>query len=137
LTNVNSELYTYVIDTELQLSGKKSLKIPNGQSEQYKYQNIVYFWVFQSNVFILMLRRTSHLNQCSYLEIRCFKSGSMNKCSQSLHITVLSNTHGKIMRTVICIPIQSHQSSQARSTTWRTSNGCNYDSVFSVLQLTM
>jgi hypothetical protein len=35
--------------------------------------------------------------------------------------------------TVICIPIQSHQSNQARSTTWRTSNGCNYSSVYSML----
>jgi hypothetical protein len=33
LTNVYSELYTYVIDTELQLSGKKSLTIPKEQSE--------------------------------------------------------------------------------------------------------
>jgi hypothetical protein len=35
--------------------------------------------------------------------------------------------------TDICIPIQSHQSGQARSTTWRTSNGCNYSSVYSML----
>jgi len=35
--------------------------------------------------------------------------------------------------TDICIPIQSHQSSQARSTTWRTSDGCNYSSVYSML----
>ena len=33
VTNMQSELYRYVMDTELQLSGKKSLKIPNGQSE--------------------------------------------------------------------------------------------------------
>ena len=39
--------------------------------------------------------------------------------------------------TVVCIPIQSHQSNQARSTTWRTSNGCYYSSLYSMLYLTM
>jgi hypothetical protein len=54
--------------------------------------------LFQKNVFILLLRRTSHLNKCSYLEIRCFQSCPMNECSQSLPITVLWNTHRKILR---------------------------------------
>jgi hypothetical protein len=56
------------------------------------------FELFQWNVFILLLRRTSHLNKCSYLEIRCFQSCSMNECSQSLPFTVLRNTHSKILR---------------------------------------
>ena len=33
-----------------------------------------------------------------YFEIRCFQSGSMNECSQSLPITVWSNTHSNILR---------------------------------------
>ena len=56
------------------------------------------FELFPLNVLILWLRRASHLNKCSYLEIRCFQSCSMNECSQSLPITVTRNTHSKIMR---------------------------------------
>jgi hypothetical protein len=56
------------------------------------------FELFLLNVFILLLRRISHLHTCSYLEIRCFQSCSMNECSQSLPITVLRNTHRKIVR---------------------------------------
>jgi hypothetical protein len=37
LTNVHSELHRYVIDTELQLSGKKSLKIPKDGKNRYKF----------------------------------------------------------------------------------------------------
>ena len=40
----NSTLY--VIDTELQLSGKKNLKIPNGQSESIF--GVAYFVIFRA-----------------------------------------------------------------------------------------
>jgi hypothetical protein len=33
-----------------------------------------------------------------YFEIRCFQSGSMNECPQSLPIAVWSNTHNNILR---------------------------------------
>jgi hypothetical protein len=46
LTNVHSELYRYVIDTELQLSGKKRLKIPKEQSESIF--GVAYFVFFHA-----------------------------------------------------------------------------------------
>jgi hypothetical protein len=43
---VHSELYIYVIDTELQLSGMMSLKIPNGQSKLIF--GVAYFVIFRA-----------------------------------------------------------------------------------------
>ena len=70
--------------------------ILTNDSNTYTKILCIFEW-FQYNVFILFLRRTSHLNKCSYLEIRCFQSYSMNECSQFLPITVLRNTHSKIL----------------------------------------
>jgi hypothetical protein len=51
LTNVHSELYRYVIDTELQLSGKKRLKIPKGQSESiFGVAYFVFFHAWQNKI---------------------------------------------------------------------------------------
>jgi hypothetical protein len=46
LANVHSELYRYVIDTELQLTSKKILKIQNGQSE--KKFGVAYFVIVRA-----------------------------------------------------------------------------------------
>ena len=55
LTNVHSELYRYVIDTELQLSGKKCWKIPKEQSESiFGVAYFVFFHAWQNKITYFM-----------------------------------------------------------------------------------
>ena len=86
--------------------------------------------MFHYNEFILLLRRTSHLNKCSYLEIRFFQSYSMNECPQSLPITILWNTHSKILRNLelfqivfIYFPVQNiyttHSNQHSNYCVWK------------------
>jgi hypothetical protein len=65
--------------------------------------------ILYSSASVLLLRRTFHLNYCSYIELRCFKSGSTNEWSQYLPITVLSSTHCKVLRN---LELFGHQSTQ-------------------------